>query len=58
MRKKTYIMPEAEAVDMQLLSMLCGSPVNEGNNVIDDDEYITDPGQLGAKGGFWNSDEE
>lgn len=59
MNKKTYIVPEAETLNMQMLSMLCGTIVDEGDNN-KDDEYITDPGQLGAKdfsGNLWDRDE-
>lgn len=55
MKKTLYIIPEAEVLTIDALQLLSGS-VNEGNNDKNED-LITDPSELGAKGGsFWNVD--
>jgi len=59
MNKKTYITPIADALDLALAGIICTS-AKEGDNAKNND-YITDPDQLGAKEtetDFWNNDEE
>ena len=59
MKKTTYISPEIESLQLDVLQLLSGSPVDEGANDKNDDDYITDPGDLGAKGkSYWESDYE
>lgn len=56
MKKKTYITPETDTLDMTMLYLLSGS-VNEGQNSKDEEDIITDPSQLGAKGSsVWNDE--
>ena len=56
-KKTTYIAPEIESLPMDILQLLSGSPVDEGENNKNDDT-ITDPSDLGAKSNNWNSDWE
>lgn len=56
-KKTTYTAPEIESLPMDILQLLSGSPVDEGENNKNDDT-ITDPSDLGAKSNNWNSDWE
>lgn len=57
-KKTTYTAPEIESLPMDILQLLSGSPVDEGENNKSDDT-ITDPNDLGAKSNNnWNSDWE
>ena len=48
--KKTYISPETERLDMDMLSLLAGS-VKEGGNNKNNEELISAPDEVGAKEG-------
>lgn len=40
MKKQTYVQPAVEVIELEVSSVLCGSPINEDTNNVEDESGV------------------